>query len=80
MNFAQRLLSAVLPLKGSKTILGGYLVALGGLQEILPGVDLMEALKFLFAHPTKTGLILAAIGIADKKLEAVKKRYESRLN
>lgn len=73
MNLFAKVFSAIMPLKGSKTVIGGWLVALGTVSQIVPGLDLASVASAVIANPTKAGVILAVLGVADKVIRPRRK-------
>lgn len=66
VDFVAKFIDRILPLKDSKTKIGGWLVGLGGLSELVPGLDLQTILNYIIAHPSKAGLVAIAVGLVHK--------------
>lgn len=61
-----KLINGMLPLAGSKTKIGAWLVGLGGIRELFPGVDFTAIVMYLLAHPTKAGAAAIIVGLIHK--------------
>lgn len=61
-----KLINGMLPLAESKTKIGAWLVGLGGIQELFPGIDLAAIVVYLAAHPTKAGALAIILGLVHK--------------
>ena len=50
---------------------------MGSLHQLFPGVDLGELMAAIIANPTKAGVVLAILGLADRAIQAQKDKYKA---